>query len=68
MFIIQKERRRFVMLHADAWQILILPTGRELMKESQTALKQCVEHAKCEFRLQVFFSRLFYGFQKEAKC
>lgn len=56
------------MLYAHAWRILMLPTGREIMKENYAILKWCVLmlNVKCEFGLYVYCSRLFYGLCKES--
>lgn len=72
MFIIQNERRHFIkfciraMLYAHAWQILVLPTEKEIMKENDNTFKWCVWmlNAKCEFGLYMCCSKFCYGFCK----
>lgn len=72
MFIIQNERRHFIkfciraMLYAHAWQILMLPTEKEIMKENDNTFKWCVWmlNAKCEFGLYMCCSKFCYGFCK----
>lgn len=66
------ERRHFVkfctkmVLNSGAWQILILPPGRERVKENEAALNQRAKHGKYESRLYMYSSRLAYGFHKGA--
>lgn len=53
MFIIQNERRHFikfcikVTLCAHAWQILVLPTEREIMKDNDNTFKWCGLDTEC---------------------